>query len=156
MDDAQGDLSWGKQEWMREASIACNHTSDTGESMSRAQWELLKLHLKHYHMTTENFRRRTSALKLPEVIYEEYDKIGPKCESCQLYKPAPQRSRITGMRATNFGDLVSIDHVDLSVDKNMYLVLVAIDVFLINFSKVKNFSGIISLNFFSFLPPIKG
>ena len=27
--------------------------------------ELLKLHLKHYHMSTEQFKRRTSALKIP-------------------------------------------------------------------------------------------
>ena len=29
----------------------------------RDKAELLKLHLKHYHMKTKNFRRRTSALK---------------------------------------------------------------------------------------------
>ena len=27
--------------------------------------ELLKLHIKHYHMSTTQFRRRTSQLKLP-------------------------------------------------------------------------------------------
>ena len=31
--------------------------------------ELLKLHLKHYHMSTAQFRRRTSELYLPEGIY---------------------------------------------------------------------------------------
>ena len=30
--------------------------------------ELLRLFLKHYHMSTDQFRRRTSALKLPEDI----------------------------------------------------------------------------------------
>eukprot|EP00439_Symbiodinium_sp_Y106_P066001 s314_g10.t1 len=36
--------------------------------------ELLKLHLKHYHMSTEQFKKRTSALKIPAKIYEEYEK----------------------------------------------------------------------------------
>ena len=35
----------------------------------RDKAELLKLHLKHYHMKTKNFKRRTSALKIPEDIY---------------------------------------------------------------------------------------
>ena len=42
--------------------------------------ELLKLHLKHYHMTTEQFKRRTSALKLPKDIYDKFDQITKSCE----------------------------------------------------------------------------
>ena len=34
--------------------------------------ELLKLHLKHYHMSSDQFRKRTSALKIPEEIYQNY------------------------------------------------------------------------------------
>ena len=30
--------------------------------------ELSKLHLKHYHMSTEQFKKRTSALKIPARI----------------------------------------------------------------------------------------
>ena len=37
--------------------------------------ELLKLHLKHYHMTSEQLKRRTSALKLPKEIYDKFDQI---------------------------------------------------------------------------------
>ena len=47
--------------------------------------ELLKLHLKHYHMNLENFKRRTSCLKIPPDIYKAYDKI------CLLYtSPSPR------------------------------------------------------------------
>ena len=45
--------------------------------------ELLKLHLKHYHMSTEQFKRRTSAVKIPASIYELYDKVTKQCETCQ-------------------------------------------------------------------------
>ena len=37
--------------------------------------ELLKLRVKHYHMSPSQFRRRTSALKIPETIYEKFTKI---------------------------------------------------------------------------------
>ena len=34
----------------------------------RKKDELLKLHLKHYHMTLPNFKRRTSHLQIPKDI----------------------------------------------------------------------------------------
>ena len=48
--------------------------------------ELLKLHLKHYHMSTEQFKKRTSALKNPAKIYEEYEKEVKQCDTCQKSK----------------------------------------------------------------------
>ena len=35
--------------------------------------KLYKLHLKHYHMTPQSFRHRTSALKLPKEVYDKYE-----------------------------------------------------------------------------------
>eukprot|EP00435_Cladocopium_sp_Y103_P010623 s782_g2.t1 len=43
--------------------------------------ELLKLHLKHYHMSTEQFKRRTSALKLPKEIYDKNAAITNSCDT---------------------------------------------------------------------------
>ena len=37
--------------------------------------ELYKLHVKHYHMSPAQFRRRTSMLGLPGEIYDKYDRI---------------------------------------------------------------------------------
>ena len=37
--------------------------------------ELYKLHVKHYHMSSAQFRRRTSMLGLPGEIYDKYDRI---------------------------------------------------------------------------------
>ena len=61
--------------------------------------ELLKLHLKHHHMSPSQFRKRTSALKIPESIYKEYERISKECAPCQKVKYAPSRSRISGLRA---------------------------------------------------------
>ena len=43
------------------------------------------------------------------------------------HAPAPQRSKITGMRALSFGDLWFLDHVDISVDQHIYCVLIMVD-----------------------------
>ena len=61
--------------------------------------ELLKLHLKHYHMSTAQFRRRTSALKIPEIIYQQYDEIVKKCRTCMENSAAPVRARVRVPRA---------------------------------------------------------
>ena len=49
--------------------------------------ELLKLHVKHYHMTTEQFKKRTSALRLPQAIYDLYDEAVKSCEVCLKSDP---------------------------------------------------------------------
>ena len=85
----------------------------------RDKSELLKLHLKHYHMSPANFRRRTSALQIPTDIYDLYEKIVSSCEACQVKAPAPARSKVTGMRANNFGDLWFVDHVEISIDGHL-------------------------------------
>ena len=41
--------------------------------------ELYKLHVKHYHMSPAQFRRRTSMLGLPGEIYDKYDRIVKGC-----------------------------------------------------------------------------
>ena len=41
--------------------------------------ELYKLHVKHYHMSPAQFRRRTSMLGLPGEIYDKYDRIFRTC-----------------------------------------------------------------------------
>ena len=88
--------------------------------------ELLKLHLKHYHMSSAQFRRRTSELCLPEGIYRLYENVVKECETCQKTKPAPPRSRFSGVRAKEFGDVVFMDHCEIkhmSKKHQLFLVL---------------------------------
>ena len=87
--------------------------------------ELLKLHLKHYHMSSAQFRRRTSELYLPEGIYRLYENVVKECETCQKTKPAPPRSRLSGVRAKEFGDVVFMDRCEIKhVAKKHQLFLV--------------------------------
>ena len=46
----------------------------------RSDVELYKLHVKHYHMSPAQFRRRTSMLGLPGEIYDRYDRIVKSCK----------------------------------------------------------------------------
>ena len=79
--------------------------------------ELLKLHLKHYHMSTEQFRKRTSALKIPEEIYLRYDQLIKQCDTCETQKMTPTRAKVSGIRSEIFGELTFIDHGEVAIDE---------------------------------------
>ena len=72
--------------------------------------ELYKLHIKHYHMSPKQFKARTSELALPDEVYVKYDGVVKSCKVCQDAMRTPARSKVSGIRAQNFGDLVFIDH----------------------------------------------
>jgi hypothetical protein len=78
--------------------------------------ELYKLHLKHYHMSVTQFRRRTNRLALPESVYEKYEHICRTCKVCSQYARPPARSRISGIRAENFGDIIFVDYAEIKVE----------------------------------------
>ena len=88
--------------------------------------ELYKLHLKHYHMSTEQFRKRTSAVKIPEDGYAKYDLIVKQCDTCQKEKRKPSRSKISGMRSEVFGGLTFIDPAEIPVDNQYNLMFLII------------------------------
>ena len=42
--------------------------------------ELLRLHLKHYHMPLVQFKKRTSHLKIPQEVYEKYKQVATNAQ----------------------------------------------------------------------------
>jgi hypothetical protein len=78
-------------------------------------------------MSPKQFKSRTSELALPDVIYEKYDNIVKGCKVCQDAMRAPPRSRVTGLRAQNFGDLIFIDHAEVHFRDAVYAVLLILD-----------------------------
>ena len=92
--------------------LALQRTHDQLQSPT----ELLKLHLKHYHMSTEQFKRRTSALKLPKEIYDKYDQITKSCVTCSKAKIALSRAKVSGIRSEAFGELTFIDHGEVPIN----------------------------------------
>ena len=89
--------------------------------------ELYKLHVKHYHMNLTQFRRRTSELALPDEVYAKYEHVVNNCKECMEAKKTPPRSRFSGIRAHNFGDVVFIDHAEVRVKEKKFLLLLVLD-----------------------------
>ena len=67
-------------------------------------------------MSTEQFKRRTSALKLPKEIYDKHDQITKSCDTCSKAKIAPSRAKVSGIRSEVFGKLTFIDHGEVSTN----------------------------------------
>ena len=70
-------------------------------------------------MTPSRFKRRTHALRLPEEIQKKYEEVCQRCEVCSRLAPAPSRSRVSGLRAQKFGDLLFIDHTKVQMHGKM-------------------------------------
>ena len=51
------------------------------------------LHLKHYHMSTAQFKKRTTHLDIPGNFYDLYQHVVKTCPFCNSIKPRPERSR---------------------------------------------------------------
>jgi hypothetical protein len=88
---------------------------------------LYKLHVKHYHMSLQQFKARTSELALPQEVYDLYDKVIKRCSTCQQNHPAPARYRTSGLRAKNFGDMLFVDHCEVHFRGMVYAVLTVLD-----------------------------
>ena len=56
-----------------------------------------------------------------------YKDVAQGCEHCIKKTPPLQRSQATGLRADNFGDIVFIDHVDVKIRGETYVVLIVVD-----------------------------
>ena len=71
---------------------------------------LKHLPLKHYHMSSAQFQKRTTHLGIPGNVYDLYQHVVKTCPFCNSTKPRPDRSRVSGLRAEEFGDLIFLDH----------------------------------------------
>ena len=67
-------------------------------------------HLKHCHMSIAQFKKRTTFLDIPGKVYDLCQHVVKTCPFCNSTKPRPDRSRVSGLRAEEFGDLVFLDH----------------------------------------------
>ena len=70
---------------------------------------LRDLHLKHYHTSTAQFKKRTTHLNIPGNIYDLYQHVVNRSPFCNSLKPRLERSRVSGFRAEKFGDLIFLD-----------------------------------------------
>ncbi len=114
----------GDEEWKRQMAERAK------EKMKKQLHEpsvLRKLHLQHYHMPLSQFKKRTSHMNLPSTVYTLFDIIVKQCEYCNKQKPPPARSRVSGLRATKFGELIFLDHGVVKVGEKTYCFLLILD-----------------------------
>ena len=88
---------------------------------------LRDLHLEHHHMSTAQFKRKTTYLDIPGKIYDLYQHVAKTCPFCNSTKPRPDRSRVSGIRAEEFGDLVFLDHGSTNIGDTTFGFLIILD-----------------------------
>ena len=66
-------------------------------------------------------------VNLPERIYEKYEDVFNKCRVCSMSVAPPPRAKISGIRASVFGDVVFVDHCEIELKKKKYVVLLVLD-----------------------------
>ena len=67
-------------------------------------------HQKHYHMSSAQSKKRTTHLDIPGKGSDLYPHVVKTCPFCNSTKPRPDRSRVGGLRADEFGNLTFLDH----------------------------------------------
>ncbi len=78
-------------------------------------------------MSPAQLRHRTSNLRLPEQVHDQYKEVVQGCEHCRMKKPPLQRRKVFGLRADSFCDLISIDHADVKIRSETYTVFIIVD-----------------------------
>ena len=116
------DVSGNSRERSEEVSILGKNPD--GEALSKVINELLDernlrdLHMKHYHMSISQFKKRTTYWDLPRKVYDLYQHVVKTCPFCHSTKPRPDRSRVSGLRTEEFGDLIFLDHGSTKIGDN--------------------------------------
>ena len=76
-------------------------------------------------MSTAQFKKKTTHLDIPRRVYDLYQHVVKTCPFCNLTKPRPDRSRVSGFRAEEFGELIILDHGSTNiVDKTFGFLIV--------------------------------
>ena len=73
---------WGRE---AEGEALRNITSKLSEERN-----VRDLHLKHCHMSTAQFKKRTTHLDIPGKIYDLYQHVVKTCRLCNFVKPRPE------------------------------------------------------------------
>ena len=85
------------------------------------------LHLKHYHMSSAQFKKRTTQLDIPGKVHDLYQHVVKTCPFCTSTKPRPARSRVSGLRAEECGDLIFLDHGSTKIGDQTFGFLIVLE-----------------------------
>ena len=77
-------------------------------------------------MSTAQFKKRTTHLDIPGNIHDLDQHVVQTCPCCNLIKPRPERSRVSGLRAEEFGDIF-LDHGSAKIGNKTLGNLIVLD-----------------------------
>ena len=66
-------------------------------------------------------------LGLPDSVFQKYEDVCHKCRVCSTSIAPPPRARVSGIRDSNFGDDIFVDHAGIMLRSNKYTVLLVLD-----------------------------
>ena len=78
-------------------------------------------------MTTAEFKKRTTHLDIPGKVYDLCQYVVKTCPICNSTQPRPHRSRVSGLRAEEFGDLIFLDHGSTKIGDKTFGFLIVLD-----------------------------
>ena len=86
-------------------------------------------HMKHYYMSTKQFRKKTTHLDFPGKVCDVYQHVVKTCPFCNSVKPRPERSRsrVSGLRAEEFGHFIFLDHGSAKIGDKTFGFLIVLD-----------------------------
>ena len=62
------------------------------------------------------FKKRTTYLDIPGTFHDFHQHVVKTCPLCNSKKPRPERSRVSGLQAEEFGDFIFLDQAWNSKD----------------------------------------
>ena len=85
------------------------------------------LHMKHYSMSTAQFKNKTTHLDNLGKVYVLYQHVMKTCPFCNSTRPRADRSRESGLRGDEFGDTIFLDHGSTKIGDNSFGFLIILD-----------------------------
>ena len=78
-------------------------------------------------MSSAHFEKRTTHLDILRNVHDLYQHVVKTCPFCISTEPRPDRSRVSGRRAEEFGDLIFMDHGSTKIEDQAFGFLIVLD-----------------------------
>ena len=78
-------------------------------------------------MSTAQLKKRRTHLDIPGIFDDLYQHVVKTCPFCNSAKPRPERSRVSGRRAEEFGDVIILDHGSAKIGDKTFGFLIILD-----------------------------
>ena len=88
---------------------------------------LKDFHRKNYHMSSAQIKKRTTHLDIPGKVYDVYQHVVKTWPFCNSTKSRPDKSRVSGLTAKEFGDLIFLDHGSTDIGDQTFRIIIVLN-----------------------------